>query len=74
MVGMKTVHCGQPSDARCNHAMSGRSMETVICVPLSTHRALYRQSLTAVTAPAGVTTHFQSLERDEERRKRVQVK
>lgn len=67
------VHCGQPPGARCDHAMSGRSLETVICVILSAHRAPLRQSSTAVTAPAGVTIHSKSFERNEERKERAQA-
>lgn len=44
----------------------------MICVTLSTHRAPLRWSSTAVTTPAGVTTHSKFFERNEERKERAQ--
>lgn len=53
-------HSDQPPDARRDHVMNGRSMETVTCATLSAHRAPLRPRSTAVTTPAGVTIHSKS--------------
>lgn len=67
-------HSGQPPDARRDHVMNGRSMETVTCATLSAHRAPLRPRSTAVTTPAGVIIHSKSFQGNQEGRERAQAK